>query len=145
MDKYNDDEKKSYLIIKDFREMDPVRYAVSKREYINSIEEKGVDAFRNLELKAFNCFDFEMANATINSFRNEKQEMRMQFVKAFSKMWYYQTSAIDKNNIIPGLDALIMKLEELKVSIEEDNRFIFVYQIDYFIDIIRQLEQKYNQ
>ena len=68
-------------------------FEVNRRDYIQTMKDSPYDAFVAVSSKRFNCFDTEMADATLDAFKTVDNPTKAQFPGYFEGMWLnYRTS-----------------------------------------------------
>jgi len=92
---YTDEEKAAYSIIKSARDSSYTMYEANRREYVHAMRSIPYEAFVHVSSKRYNCFDEEMAEATIDAYKAVDNPTKAQFPGYFEGMWQNYRHSFD--------------------------------------------------
>ena len=100
-DSYTEEENKAYNIIKTARESSYAMYETNRREFIQAFKDCPYDAFIKISGKRYNCFDAEMADATLDAFKFVDNPTKAQYPDYFKGLWsnYRYSNDMEKEGI----------------------------------------------
>ena len=109
---YLEEEKSAYLLIESARKSSLVMFKQNRNKYIKLMNEIPYEAFTLLSDKRFNCFDKEMADATISAFKKVDNYTKTQFIGYFEGMWINYRHSFDIGR--DGVEKTKLGFEALK-------------------------------
>ncbi len=100
-----DDERRIYNKICKYRDNNIKMFAINRRMYLTALSKQDMAGMYQCEIKRFNLFDEEMAQAVATFFKRLSNADRVTFNHLFKKMWENRSSSEDlqKTESISGL------------------------------------------
>ena len=95
LDDYSEDEIAAYSIIKETRDSSLAMFEANRREYIQAMKNSPYEAYIQVSSKRYNCFDEEMAVATLEGFKFVDNPTKAQFSGYFEGMWLNYKNSFD--------------------------------------------------
>ena len=92
---YSEEEKTAFSIIQTSRDSLYTMFEVNRREYIRVMKDSPYDAFIHISNKRYNCFDEQMADATLDAFRTVDNPTKAQYSHYFEGMWITYRNSLD--------------------------------------------------
>lgn len=84
---YTEDEKKTYAIIADMRDHETIILEKNRRQFISIMKNDPDAALALQQNKRFRCFDSEMAEATLEGYKQAENIVKAKFPNAFYDTW----------------------------------------------------------
>lgn len=124
MNLLSEDEKRIYMKICYFRDMELQMFAINRRKYLRALRSGKMNEIYECENKRFNIFDDEMALAVADCFKTLPNSERPSFTGVYYKMWNLRIGSQDLliKESIPGLMKLKERLSQIKID-EEGNGY----------------------
>ena len=114
---YTDEEKAAYSIIKSARDSSYTMYEANRREYVHAMRNTPYEAFIHVSSKRYNCFDEEMAEATIDAYKVVDNPTKAQFPGYFEGMWQNYRHSFDVGK--EGVEKSRAGFSKLKEELEK--------------------------
>ena len=117
LEDYSEDEIAAYSIIKEMRESSFAMFETNRREYIQAMKNSPYEAFIHVSSKRYNCFDEEMAAATLGAYKSVDNPTKAQFPGYFEGMWLNYRNSFDVGK--EGVEKSKIGFLKLKEGLEE--------------------------
>lgn len=140
----SEDERKSYQLIKEYRESETVTYEKNKKQYIAGLSDIGVTAFKECRLKQYKSFDKEMAVATADCFEECNPADKNIFNAYFKDIWQNRDDDFhfDKEESRNGFIELRTQLLELQSCYEKNRKAVQAEHTKRFIEVVEEIVEK---
>lgn len=145
LEKFLKDERDAYQIIEDFINSDVLMFERNRKCYINGMRENPIQTLLTLEKKKFHAFDKELAIATVESYREEKNAEKNQFKGYFYTLWkgnILLTQNINVEESIMGFMTLHELLIKLNIELHNENKIIAEIHTTQFIKLVTELTEE---
>lgn len=118
---FSNEERTAYQVIKEARDESISMYEANRREYISEMQDHPEDAFLHTSNHRYNCFDREMAEATVEAYKNVSNMYKNRFPKRFEGMWenYRKSYDINQSGVEKSTKAFIY-LRQLLSNLEKE-------------------------
>lgn len=119
-----------------FLDNDILIYEKNKKLYIDGMKKNPMETMISIGQKRFNRFDQDMANATLDGFKNICNVEKRSFCKYFNEMWkvkiYMEEYKQQLDSSCKAMKELKTKLEKLRDKYERDSLMIARLYTDRF-------------
>ena len=139
---YSENEQKAYQIIDSARKTPVIMFEANRRQYISLMYDCPEEVFLKMSSSRFNCFDEEMAKATVDGFKKVDNSLKAEFPGYFEYMWgnYRNSFDISGENIIKTEKSLQSLSDLLKELSEQYTDAVFKRKAtDMFIRVVESI------
>ena len=118
---FSEEEIKAYDLIKNARDNSYTLFEANRRDYIRVMKNEPYEAFIKISSMRFNCFDIEMADATLEAFRAVDNPTKALFPSYFKGVWNGFRNSFDINQHgIETTEKSLRLLKEKLLLLEND-------------------------
>lgn len=111
---YSDEECALYKRIKSLEESKYFMFEYNKGVYIKGISDISIDSYGDLVNKRYNCFDKNMAEASLEGFKKCNNYEKAVFIERFKAIWYRYVEGNDCNlNSLDGFEFMASSLNDM--------------------------------
>ena len=131
----------AYMIIDEFWHKKVLIIEKNKEIYISLIKIEPLNALEQTQTKRYDCFNIEMAEATVEGFKKTLNKDKESFVNYFEKMWKYNMTLEDYDMEISkgGYVFLKTEIEKFKDKCIKEGLDITKVYADEFLNAINEL------
>ena len=141
---FTDQEWRVYKRISQFALGDELMFFRNKKIYVDKMSEYGVSAFMFIQNKRYNTFDEEMANITAQTFENETNAGKNQFIIDFKKIWSRNIMSpdIQLENTIRGFEVLKACIEKSISERYPEAKTFSLIHMERFVAVLAELIER---